>query len=161
MSVQKITFTDKQQLNANAGISAINKCQAVDMNEIKSVVNNNADELTNAFKYSTTESVVGTWIDDKPIYRKVFTQANTNNITNVFSNLDNVIKMDCLVREKTTIAWRNLPWLYVYKDNYGNPVWGGGFYYNQSQNTINFQVGSSIGDIDRLILIVEYTKTTD
>ena len=111
--------------------------------------------------YKTTDHKVGTWIDGKPIYRKVITQNNTNNITNVFSNLDNVIKMDCLVRRKTTIEWRNLPWLYVYNDNYGNAVWGGGFYYNQSQNTIHFQVGSSIGDIDRLILIVEYTKTTD
>ena len=43
MSIQKITYTDKQQLNANASINAINKVQATDMNEIKSVVNTNAD----------------------------------------------------------------------------------------------------------------------
>lgn len=111
--------------------------------------------------YTTTDQKVGTWIDGKPIYRRVITKANTNAITNALDNVDNIIKMDCLVRRKTTIEWRNLPWLYVNSDTYGNAVWAGGFYYNQSQNTIYFQVGSSLSDIDRLILIIEYTKTTD
>lgn len=159
MSVQKITFTDKQQLNANASISAINKCQAVDMNEIKSVVNNNADELTNAFKYSTTESVVGTWIDDKPIYRQVFTQSNTNNISNVATNNENIIKMECYVRRTGTNAWRSLPWLFVSSNTYGGASWAGGFYFNN--NTINFQLGSDLSSIDKLIFIIEYTKITD
>ena len=43
MSITKITYTDKQQLNANASVNAVNKCQATDMNEIKTVVNTNAD----------------------------------------------------------------------------------------------------------------------
>lgn len=42
-----ITYTDKVAMNANANIPAINKCQAADMNEIKSVVNTNADYLVN------------------------------------------------------------------------------------------------------------------
>ena len=159
MSVQKITFTDKQQLNANTSIPAINKCQAADMNEIKSVVNNNADELTNAFIYSTNESVVGTWIDDKPIYRQVFTQSNTNNISNVATNNDMIIKMECLIRRSNTNAWRKLPWLFVSSNTYGSANWAGGFYFNN--NTINFQLGSDLGTIDKLIFIIEYTKTTD
>lgn len=43
MSINKITYTDKQQLNANSSIQDINKVKATDMNEIKSVVNDNAD----------------------------------------------------------------------------------------------------------------------
>lgn len=47
MAVQTITYDDKQYLNQNADIPAINKVQDTDMNEIKAVVNNNAQEVTN------------------------------------------------------------------------------------------------------------------
>lgn len=47
MAVQTITYDDKQYLNENANIPATNKVQDIDMNEIKSVVNNNATEVTN------------------------------------------------------------------------------------------------------------------
>ena len=46
MAVQTITYDDKQYLNQNADIPAINKVQDTDMNEIKSVVNNNATETS-------------------------------------------------------------------------------------------------------------------
>lgn len=47
MAVQTITYGDKSYLNENANIPTTNKVQDTDMNEIKSVVNNNANELTN------------------------------------------------------------------------------------------------------------------
>ena len=47
MAVQTITYGDKSYLNQNADIPATNKVQDTDMNEIKSVVNNNANELIN------------------------------------------------------------------------------------------------------------------
>lgn len=46
-NMSKITFDDKVTLNENTSISAVNKCQASDMNEIKTVVNANYDETTN------------------------------------------------------------------------------------------------------------------
>lgn len=61
MSLTKITYSDKQQLNANANINVINKCQASDMNEIKSVVNTNVDlqgDLAN-LTTDTKTSIVG------------------------------------------------------------------------------------------------------
>ena len=47
MAVQTITYGDKSYLNQNADIPATNKVQDIDMNEIKSVVNNNANETSN------------------------------------------------------------------------------------------------------------------
>lgn len=47
MAVQTITYGDKSYLNQNADIPATNKVQDTDMNEIKSVVNNNANEVEN------------------------------------------------------------------------------------------------------------------
>lgn len=82
MAVQTITYGDKQFLNQNVDIPATNKVQDTDMNEIKSVVNNNATEtntntndianILNAEIYSTNEIKTNkVWIDGKPIYRKV------------------------------------------------------------------------------------------
>ena len=47
MAVKKITYGDKSYLNQNADIPATNKVQDTDMNEIKTVVNNNALEVEN------------------------------------------------------------------------------------------------------------------
>ena len=44
MAVQTITYTDKVALNENPSVALINKVTDDDMNEIKSVVNNNASE---------------------------------------------------------------------------------------------------------------------
>lgn len=55
MSINKITYTDKQQLNANSSIQDINKVKATDMNEIKSVVNDNADLQGDLTTLETTE----------------------------------------------------------------------------------------------------------
>ena len=55
MSINKITYTDKQQLNANSSIQDINKVKAADMNEIKSVVNDNADLQGDLTNLETTE----------------------------------------------------------------------------------------------------------
>ena len=45
--MSKITYTDKVTLNENPNVADINKVKASDMNEIKQVVNANAETLTN------------------------------------------------------------------------------------------------------------------
>ena len=54
MAVQTITYDDKSYLNQNQDIAAVNKCNDTDMNEIKSVVNNNATELSNVITINQT-----------------------------------------------------------------------------------------------------------
>lgn len=53
--MQAISYTNKSALNENAGIADINKCNASDMNEIKTVVNANATECGNASDLDTTD----------------------------------------------------------------------------------------------------------
>ena len=48
MAVQTISYADKSAINTNPDIVDTNKVNATDMNEIKSVVNNNANELSNS-----------------------------------------------------------------------------------------------------------------
>lgn len=51
-----ITYSDKATMNENSSIPAINKVQASDMNEIKSVVNSNAT----VEDFSSQVTIVGT-----------------------------------------------------------------------------------------------------
>lgn len=53
--MQSISYTNKSALNANSSIADINKCNATDMNEIKTVVNANATECGNATSLNTTD----------------------------------------------------------------------------------------------------------
>jgi hypothetical protein len=59
-----ITFEDKVSLNPQPSVADKNKVKDSDMNMIKNAVNN-------ATTYSTSETRIGTWIDGKPIYRRV------------------------------------------------------------------------------------------
>lgn len=153
-----ISSIDDSDILPVVDVSA-NTTNKITISGINQSTNERIDTIDEKFNYSTTEQVVGTWIDNKPIYRQVFTQTNTNNISNVAPNNDNIIKMECYIRRTSTNAWRKLPWLFVSSNAYGNASWAGGFYFNN--NTINFQLGSDLGTIDKLVFIIEYTKTTD
>lgn len=90
----KITFADKVSTIISS-LPIINRIRAEDVNEIKSVVNENADnmqekltagnnividdnnEISENIKYSTTEKVVGTWINNKPLYEITIFLENT------------------------------------------------------------------------------------
>lgn len=52
--------------------------------------------------YSTTEQVVGTWIDSKPVYQKTFYSTSAMSayvaITHGISNLGLLIRTDCVIR---------------------------------------------------------------
>ena len=84
MAVQTITYGDKSYLNENIDIPATNKVQDIDMNEIKSVVNNNANEFTeniNLQKTYATNSYAGAAIPGS---------ANAFNGFNIFNSYGNL-----------------------------------------------------------------------
>lgn len=62
MAIQTITYSDKQAMGTQPSIPDINKVTDADMNEIKSVVNNNANEITPMYCRATitTEPTVTT-----------------------------------------------------------------------------------------------------
>lgn len=112
--------------------------------------------------YSTKEVRIGTWIDGKPIYRKVF-QATTGNTTNAANRLFayNDMQIDTLVNIRGTIkndtgTMVTYPWYLsgplgidygsIYPQNTGYVVeWHGLANYNSVP----------------VIVIIDYTKTTD
>lgn len=73
MATQKINYTNKVDLNIDSSIADINKVVASDMNQIKSVVNNNADEfdnlnipnIVNSYSTSTQDGYSCKYVNEK------------------------------------------------------------------------------------------------
>lgn len=109
MASSKINYSDKVSLTTSP-LPRANKCTAEDLNEIKQVINDNADiqdtlsddlnnmeqNFNNNNTFSTTEKEIGTWIDGKKIYRKSYTgsvvdaSSNAVNLFNIDVDYDNI-----------------------------------------------------------------------
>lgn len=114
------------------------------------------------FKYSTTEKKIGTWINGKPLYRKVITTTNT--ITNDSTIPHNISNVD-IIYIKTA---------FFYNESYGKISWQLPIDLYGTSNTITDRVGAAVGT-DNIIfkcdtswsttwtkyIVLEYTKTTD
>ena len=115
----------------------------------------NLGNVKNGDNYSTNEQVVGTWIDGKPIYRKVSTIPNFNTGTYQASalginNVETMINVDG----------------YLTNSNYSN-IRTGGFFGSGYGVVIVYKTDKSFQtelrgfESGKFTLIVEYTKTTD
>lgn len=160
----KLTYANKVAINENPEISDINKVTDNNMNEIKTVVNNNDDELitintnlTNATTYSTDEIRIGTWIDGKPVYRKVI-NSTKENIQSLINNLniDTPIRFNGLADSKYGYAWAENA-RYTPESGYSNV-----YHWSQSKpRTITWEFESYYENNSPVMAILEYTKTTD
>lgn len=156
--MSKITYTDKVTLNENPNVADVNKVKADDLNEIKNVVNANADNLNALNTYSTSEQRIGTWIDGKPIYRQVInTTGDNSQIQNIatISNIDNIVNMFGWAKNGNT--YRS-----CFTAFFGSTEWTSQLYRNLQYITL--ECGSSFANFKNnatITLICEYTKTTD
>ena len=110
-------------------------------------------------KYSTTEQTIGTWIDGKPLYRKVVvytgTKSNFVQIPHGISNFKEIINVS------GKIADRILPTAYGATGTLNTSNY---FAFIYLVNPTNIEISISnylITSSSPIILILEYTKTTD
>ena len=101
-------------------------------------------------KYSTDEIKIGTWIDGKPIYRKVVVIDNpSNGMTFSIDNID----------EPINASWtqvRNSLLCFSYNSNVSEHS---RISFNITSK--NFVITMGDGFSGKMVAIVEYTKTTD
>lgn len=117
--------------------------------------------------YSTTEQVVGTWIDGKPLYEKTFEWNNVkcgdeseSEMTHDLADVDFAFVYLALYKDTSSSlfsSWSNCTSSIVYNDNAETPL--------------NWQVGASkvywLGDWANplpnrhYIVVIRYTKITD
>lgn len=161
-----ITYDDKVSLNENPNIPDINKVNASDMNQIKTGVNTNESNigtletrLTASTTYSTTETVIGTWLG-KPLYRKVVNMGNLpdnyyKDVNHNISNLEEVANI--YLRAKTSND------LYYMSNMKGvSTMFGEGTGIVARADATKIQVATNSDySTHTAYAIIEYTKTTD
>lgn len=118
--------------------------------------------------YSYNEIICGTWVNNKPIYRKVFSfnQSEVQTLGNSFNH--NIIGIDEVVscyghaisNTEDDFISRWLPFAYSLGNSIGadsSPTWYGGVM--AGKNVVKIQLGNSmLSYLTRLYIIIEYTK---
>lgn len=110
--------------------------------------------------YSTDEVKTNkVWIDNKPIYRKVFTGTKTSDTINQIGNIANFDTMVLLTGfiKSSYGQWWDIP-NYYFENNSTN-YWTSVFHENNG--TIKLNTGSNFNTSSEYRIIAEYTKTTD
>ena len=110
-----------------------------------------SDAEKNFNKYSTTEEVIGTWIDGKPIYRKVIQ-------TTAYDGQVILSDANCtLVRYEWYTQIDGVKFIKMPAPNTGNAaLWQ----LDNGNVVFNFPSSSSVAG-KQATCILEYTKTTD
>ena len=108
-------------------------------------------------EYSTTEKIIGTWIDGKPIYRKVLNVGTVTTqktyITHNIANLGKLVNLYGTCNRNDNVQQ-------IIPGNYAN--WEIYLYDVYSKEvTINFSANQWSRNPYDIVVIIEYTKTTD
>ena len=116
---------------------------------------NNFNELNNRGIYSTEEKIVGTWIDGKPMYRKVLSGTITSGTNVVDSTINSSVHRLVKVEGVTTYS--------DYTNQYSAPWYESSTnYINFSLNVSGFRIHAGTDFANRIYnLVIYYTKTTD
>lgn len=122
-------------------------CEFKDRVDFKKITIKNNDP----FNYSTEEQIVGTWIDEKPRYRKVselnpIFKTGSNYYSTGIENADVIIKS--MLYFKYSSKWYT--------------AWDGLYNRTYNDNGSSYVVSSNSDlSVEKMYLITEYTKTTD
>ena len=160
--MNKINFQNLPNTTTPVNATNLNQVQTNVENAINSVdtaVTNLQTEVNTKSTYSTTETVIGTWIDGKPIYRKVIDIGNlpNNDYKDVAHNINNIrdfTKIDAIINTGTG---------YYYSLNMrGTSVMFADNTTVIRADTTKIQIGTT-GNYSAQsgYAILEYTKTTD
>lgn len=137
----------------------------ISMNLSSAYTTNLQQEINDSFKenniYSTTETVIGTWIDGKPLYRKAYYVNAFANNSNVYldinvENVDTVISANGYAKNSshTETIFLNSSYSNAVHDSIVWEVWEG------SANKLRLHSTSDRSGYSGYVWI-EYTKTTD
>ena len=130
---------------------------AEELNELQDNIENAINEVDNKFNYSTEEQKIGTWIDGKPLYRKViifdnFTSASGTKTTDLSS-----LNIKTIVSAFANGNWANgggMSYPYnISNDDKGSIAINGGWI------TLTY-VYPNIEERE-VYVFLKYTKTTD
>ena len=111
--------------------------------------------------YSTEEQVIGTWIDGKPLYRRVINSTTPNVETDTALTGKSIYITECNVETMVTLRGIvNTSGVFAYSGQSWNDYT---FHlnYNSNEKCISVTLNRITWANQPLIVILEYTKTTD
>lgn len=109
-------------------------------------------------EYSTTETRIGTWIDGKPLYRKVLTldisKSGGHNINVASLNISQLTLMRGIFNDTQYNYMFPVP-------DYGDPDTRFYLSYDVINKLAHYETGAKYGINGKLIVTIEYTKVND
>lgn len=116
------------------------------------------DVLSNLIEYSTQERRIGTWIDGKPVYRKVFTGSfGKNGYPLGISNLRNIIHIYGAYQAGSIIEGNNGNAVFpIPCPRIAYPTRHCDIF--MRHNNFYFELGADISSKYHFILVIEYIK---
>ena len=102
--------------------------------------------------YSTEEQVVGTWIDNKPIYRKILNIGSYSFVSGENTFEHNITNFETLIDMKIRNAWVGNNRQYLWWEDYRSITMDTSKIYISTANASSFK---------NMFIIIEYTKSTD
>ena len=114
-----------------------------------------AISIGNDTDYSTTEKIVGTWIDGKPLYQKTYhlTTVAGNQTLNISDlHVDKIILKDCCIIVASGVI---VPGVYYENSNDYFRIFS-----NTTKDVLNIRTGTN-GSFGDTYITLQYTKTAD
>lgn len=165
------TYTAGDGIDISDDTISIDSMPAEDMDEVVTPVPGVVPR--DGIKYSTTEQIIGEWVDGKPLYQKTYitsTPSSSDVVTDLFSvsdlNIDTPVKM----RAFTLGTWNDINYCqeipYAEDSNPNSYVYVGGgsaeshYLLFTSEHNIVCKCGISRINVP-LYITLQYTKTTD
>nr|DAX57283.1 MAG TPA: hypothetical protein [Caudoviricetes sp.] len=104
--------------------------------------------------YSSTKAVeIGTWIDGRKIYRKVYSGKGNVPLEVTVDRCATVIDMRMVVKNKANNgSWRTVPWLYDTADN----SWVAGFYLDSLRSVVVMQLKENMRNAYWWHFVIDY-----
>ena len=130
---------------ADTNASAITGIQS-DISNIESDIS----DIESQSEYSTNEKVIGKWIDGKPLYRKVYTQASKNNIDLSSLNFDFIELEYTHIIVGTASTYIRTPYFRNNTD-----------YFDVVLTNTSLSIETNNASVRNWTVIIKYTKTTD
>jgi hypothetical protein len=149
------TYSAGDGIDISNGVISTDNLQSGDMSDIVSPL---PGVVSNRVKYSTTEQVIGEWVDGKPLYQKSFVQTSgslSDHITlnHNISNLNVVVYAIAMLRKNDNTLQMPMT------------VDQNGIELNITNTKIELWIGEDflnvLGTNGRYIVHIQYTKTTD
>ena len=115
--------------------------------------------------YSTTEKIIGTWVDGKSIYQKTITNITLSSSTDTviqhgISNLDKIIDAKSFCRDANSTIFRPNPFAWANHNSYTEAKYYSGF--SVTKTNIEFTAGASYISANPIVdITLQYTKTTN